>query len=696
ATGFQFALSIDLEAQLRSCQAHLAGVESAARLCSYVLELDTRKLTWSPEAYALFGIPEGTPLRRSLILERIHPEDRDAVIRAVEALERGEVYDLEHRIIANGRVVWVRARTVLEYDEHGRPRRAIGVAQDITIERATEQALRERGDFEHFVSQLSTRFVTSADLDTAINISLRQIGRFTHADRAHVFRFDEPAARFSNTHEWCRDGVVSELANSQNLRSSDFAWWLKALRRGELIEIEDVAALPPEAAAERAICESQKIRALLTMPILRDGKLVAYAGLENIHTARPWSEIQCRALRVFSDLLSTALRREQLEAQLRRAQKLEAVGRLAGGVAHDFNNMLSVILGAVDMAKLEVEATHPVAKSLEGIREAGMRSAELTRQLLGFASKQTIAPQVLDLNATISGMVSMLARLIGEGVELAWAPCKGVPAVEIDPAQLDQVLVNLVINARDACAGHGSVTIETRILTADEALCASHEGMRPGERYVALSVCDDGVGMDDESRARVFEPFNSTKLPGQGSGLGLATVYGIVRQNAGFVSVTSAPDAGACFTIYLRAFQSDGVLAARPEPLSAQRPARGSETVLLVEDEALLLELSQRMLEELGYRVLAADSPAQALVLFDRHGGRIDVLVSDVIMPGMSGRELWQLLLERQPGLPCVFMSGYPQDVLAPHGVLDRGLYFLQKPFRMRRLAERVREALDA
>lgn len=661
-----------------------------------MLDLDTRKLSWSSEAHALFGIPQGTRLTRSLILERIHPDDRDAVIRAIEALDRGEAYDLEHRIVANGKVVWVRARTVLEYDDHGRPRRAIGVAQDISVERETEKFLRERVDFEHFVSQLSTRFVTSADLDTAINVSLEEIGRFTRSDRAHVFRFEASGALFSNPHEWCADGVASEMANSQNLRGRDYVWWIEALQRGELIPIEDVAALPTEAAAERAICESQGIRALVSMPILRDGELIAYAGLENIHAARPWSEIQCRALRVLSELLSTALRREQLEAQLRRAQKLEAIGRLAGGVAHDFNNMLNVILGSVDVALLELEATHPLAKSLHGIREAGMRSAELARQLLGFASKQTIAPQVLDLNATISGMVSMLERLIGEGVQLSWTPCESIPAVEIDPAQLDQILVNLVINARDACAGHGSVTIDTRILTAADALCATHGGMHPGECYVALSVCDDGAGMDDETRAQVFEPFYSTKLPGQGSGLGLATVYGIVRQNAGFVSVASAPDAGACFTIYLRAFNSDSIVAARPQSLSSERPARGDETVLLVEDEALLLALGQRMLDELGYTVLAAGSPAEALALFDRHGGSIDLLVSDVIMPGMSGRELWQVLLERQPGLPCVFMSGYPQDVLAPHGVLDRGLYFLQKPFRMRRLAERVREALDA
>ncbi len=813
-------MSNDLETQLRSAQSHLAGVESAARLCSYVLDLNTRSVSWSSEAYALFGIPADTPLTRALILEHVHPEDRGAVIQAVEALSRGEIYDLEHRIIVNGKIVWVRARTVLEYDDTGTPRRAIGVAQDISLERETERSLRERFDFEHFVSQLSTRFVTGLDADSAIDVSLADLGRFTRSDRAHVFRFDEAGALFSNTHEWCAEGVASEIAASQQLRSSDFAWWLHALRRGELIPIEDVAALPPEAAMERQICERQGIRALLTLPILLDGELVAYAGLENIHEPRPWSQVQCRALRVFSELLGTALRRERsearaqvlahrlahtletmtdaffmldrdwsvsyvnrqaelllqcsrqellgrsvwerfadawemdfgreyrramdegraaffealyppvgrwfevraypsadglavyftdvtarraeqlerekLQAQLRQAQKLEAVGRLAGGVAHDFNNMLNVILGSVDLALLELEDTHPLARNLQGIREAGLRSAEITRQLLGFASKQTIAPQVLDLNATISGMVGMLERLIGEGVALRWTPCPDIPAVKIDPAQVDQILVNLIINARDSIGGHGTVSIDTRIVTADQALCATHEGMLPGECYVELNVRDDGAGMDDETRTRVFEPFYSTKRPGEGSGLGLATVYGIVRQNAGFIAVASAKGAGACFSILLPAFGEGAVVVASSDASTETRPARGDETLLLVEDEPLLLTLTQRTLEELGYTVLAADSPVQALALFDRHEGSIDLLVSDVIMPGMSGRELWQVLLERKPELPCVFMSGYPQDVLAPHGVLDEGFHFLQKPFRMSALAECIRKALDA
>ena len=387
-----------------------------------------------------------------------------------------------------------------------------------------------------------------------------------------------------------------------------------------------------------------------------------------------------------------ALRKHDvLEAQLRQSQKMEAVGRLAGGVAHDFNNKLAIIIGHADLALERTAPDSPLHADLLVIQEAAQRSADLTRQLLAFARKQTIAPKVLDLNDTITGMIKMLGRLIGEDIDLRWKPTAPLWPVRMDPAQIDQILANLVVNARDAIAGIGKVTIETSQATFDEAYCETHTGFIPGS-YVLLAVSDNGCGMDKVVLAQLFDPFFTTKPVGQGTGLGLATVYGIVKQNHGFINVYSEPGKGTTFKIYLPRYLSDPV-SARWMPAPVVEPT-GTETVLLVEDEEALLKLGERLLKRLGYTVLAAGGPTQALELAAAHGGSIDLLLTDVIMPEMSGRDLWQRLSALRPGLQCLFMSGYTANVIAHHGVLDDGVHFLQKPFSRAALATKVREAL--
>ena len=398
-----------------------------------------------------------------------------------------------------------------------------------------------------------------------------------------------------------------------------------------------------------------------------------------------------RVLRMKAAGEQAVRKRDALEAQLHQAQKMEAVGRLAGGVAHDFNNMLAVITGHADLALERTAPDSPLHADLLEIQEAAQRSADLTRQLLAFARKQTIAPQVLDLNHTIAGMLKMLRRLIGEDIDLRWKPAAPLWPVRMDPAQLDQILANLVVNARDAIAGVGKITIETSQTEFDEAYCETHAGFIPGS-YVLLAVSDNGCGMDQEVLAQLFDPFFTTKPQGQGTGLGLATVYGIVKQNHGFINVYSEPGQGTSFKIYLPRHATDPV-STRRIPAPAAAPT-GSEIVLLVEDEEALLKLSARLLERLGYTVLAAGGPTQALELAAAHGGPIDLLLTDVIMPEMSGRDLWQRLSALRPGLKCLFMSGYTANVIAHHGVLDDGVHFLQKPFSREALATKVREAL--
>ena len=385
---------------------------------------------------------------------------------------------------------------------------------------------------------------------------------------------------------------------------------------------------------------------------------------------------------------------KQLETQLVQAQKMESVGRLAGGVAHDFNNMLSVIIGNAEMALRNADASSSLYKTLHDILNAGMRSADLTRQLLAFARKQTVNPRVLDLNDTISGMIKMLRRLIGEHIDLGWHPGHNLWKVKMDPSQVDQLLANLVVNARDAIEKTGRIAIEISNMTCDLAFCIDRPEWIPGD-YVALAISDDGCGIGKESMANIFEPFFTTKKEGHGTGLGLATVYGIVKQNNGYINVYSEPGQGTTFRIYLPRHRDDAAVAGENADLPGEVPG-GTETVLIVEDEPTVLKLSKAMLEALGYHVLAADGKDQALQLIEEYQGNIDLLFTDVVMPGMNGKDLSERIMTLKPGLKCLYMSGYTADVIGRQGVLREGLKFIAKPFSLQDLAVKVREALGA
>jgi PAS domain S-box-containing protein len=383
--------------------------------------------------------------------------------------------------------------------------------------------------------------------------------------------------------------------------------------------------------------------------------------------------------------------RAKLESQLQQAHKMESVGRLAGGVAHDFNNMLGVILGHVELAMDQVEPSQPIHTDLQEIQKAACRSADLTRQLLAFARKQTVAPQVLDLNQTLEGMLKMLRRLVGENIDLVWKPGSGLWAINMDPSQIDQILANLCVNARDAIGDVGKITIESGNITFDQHFCARHAWCFPGD-YVQLVVSDNGTGMDKDTLAHLFEPFFTTKEVGKGTGLGLATIYGIVKQNSGFIDVYSEPGHGTTFRIYL---PRHGGQARATDPVAAIADARGHEIILLVEDEPAILNMTKRMLEWLGYTVVPASTPGEAIRLAKEHPTDIHLLLTDVVMPEMNGRDLAKAMLSFAPRMKRLFMSGYTADVIAHHGVLDKAVHFIQKPFSRRDLAAKVRQALE-
>jgi len=395
-------------------------------------------------------------------------------------------------------------------------------------------------------------------------------------------------------------------------------------------------------------------------------------------------------MRNISDRVENQKRQQQLEEQLHQSQKIESLGRLAGGVAHDYNNMLSVIIGNVELAKMNTERSAPVEDNLEQILLAANRSKDITRQLLAFARKQIINPEVLDLNASLEGMLKMLRNLLGENIDLSWHPKGNLWPVKIDPSQLDQILANLCINARDAIDDVGKLTIETDAVCLDEDYCKDHQGFIPGD-YSMLAVSDNGCGMDQETLNNLFEPFFTTKGVGKGTGLGLATVYGIVKQSNGFINVYSEPDHGTTFKIYLPRCKED--MVAKETTAGEVQNGQG-ETVLLVEDEVAIVKLSTAMLEDLGYRVLAANSPVEALKLAEVHQGEIQLLLTDVVMPEMNGRDLAEQIKNMHPNLDVLYMSGYTANVIAHHGVLDEGINFIQKPFSRGNLSIRIREVL--
>jgi len=385
--------------------------------------------------------------------------------------------------------------------------------------------------------------------------------------------------------------------------------------------------------------------------------------------------------------------REKLQTKLTQSQKLESIGRLASGVAHDFNNMLQVILGYVDMALERIEPAEPLHADLAEIKSAAQRSSDLTRQLLAFARKQSIATEALDLNVTLKGMLKMLQRLIGEDVDLAWRPAAELWPVKMDPTQIDQILTNLCINARHAIAGVGKVTIETGNAVLDEAYCAAYQGSTPGD-YVLLAVSDNGCGMGKDVMEHLFEPFFTTKDISNGTGLGLATVYGIVRQNNGCINVYSEPGKGTTFKIYLPRQTGQAALPRKADP--AQPVKHGHETILLVEDEPVILHMIQTILERVGYRVLTAGAPSDAVRLAENPAEKIHLLMTDLVMPEMNGMDLATRLLSFAPELKCLFMSGYTANVITRHGMPNVGVNFLQKPFSGKALTDKVRELLDS
>jgi len=643
---------LERDAALRALadkSALLARAEAVSHLGSWRVELGSGRLVCSDEIYAIVGVAPADFVHdiRANLARLVHPEDRAATTALIAAaLADGVPRPVTCRLLRpDGTIRWVHAAGEAVRDDAGHVVALTGYLLDITERRRIEDGLRQTS----MAVEQSPVAIEVTDTEGTIEYVnpwfTRVTGYAAHeviGQHARILKSGlTPPERYVELWATIRAGQVWE-GEMQNRRKDGGLFW------------------------ERA-----------TISPLRNaaGVITHYVAVKEDITARKAAEA-AQAL---------------LQAELAQAQKLESVGRLAGGVAHDFNNMLGAILGLTELVMLDLGPGHPSHGDLLDIRSAAQRSAELTRQLLSFARRHPIRPQVVDLNDAVAGMLKLLRRLIGEDIELAWRPGAALWPVEVDPSQIDQILANLAVNARDAIAGVGRLTLATANVEVDAARLAPHPAARPGP-YVQLTVADTGCGMDADVLAHMFEPFFTTKEPGKGTGLGAATVYGVVTQNAGFIEVQSTPGQGTTFAIYL----PRTTRIATADAAATQRPIGGAETVLVVEDEQVVLALTQAMLERLGYAVLAAHSGAEALAIAHDHPAPIDLLVTDVVMPDLNGRELYAALATARPGLGVLYVSGYSADVLAPRGVIPSDVQFLQKPFAFADLAARVRAALAA
>ena len=618
--------------------------ENAADMIA-VVDVEGRRIYNSQSYERVLGYsPED--LQKSSAFEQIHPEDRERVREAsLEARRTGAGRTLEYRMRhkdGSWRVLESTARIIPSAS--GIPEKLVIVNRDITERKRAVEALR--------VSEASFRSV----------VEDAPYGIYQADDEGHFLRVNPALQRmlgYSTTDELQNVNLEKEIFR----RLQDFRGMRETLHSHDEFKELEIEWRKKDGTPITVRCSGRRVREE------NEGSAFHEVFAEDVTDKRV------------------------LEAQLRMAGKMEAIGRLSGGIAHDFNNILGVMIGYSQLLKRKMQSEPNLLEYADEIEKAGQRAASLTRQLLAFSRQQILTPTVLDLNTLVADMEKMLPRLIGEDIAVRIELGARLGTVRADRGQVEQVIMNLAVNARDAMPSGGTLLIETANRDLDELYARDHPGARLG-RYVMLSVHDSGVGMDRETISHIFEPFFTTKELGKGTGLGLATVYGIVKQSGGYIGVDSHPGKGACFQVFLPRVnepitRSSEILAPAPE-------TKSSETILLAEDSDPLRKLAKSLLEGHGFEVLAAQNGEEALDLARDHTGHIHLLLTDVVMPGINGRVLAERLLVARPGTKILYMSGYTDSFIAGHGVLDRSTNLLYKPFTEEKLIERVRGVLDA
>ena len=610
-----------------------------------VVDVESRRLYNSPSYLKVLGYTS-EELKSSSSFEQIHPDDRNRVREAAaEARRMGTGKPLEYRMRhKDGTWRLLESTASVIRSPSGEPERLVIVNRDVTERKEAAESLR-----------LSESGFRSMIEDAPYGICRARIdGKLLRAN---------PALQKILAYEKLDELLNASLPMDIFRNPSDFNGFKELLENANEFKDVEVELKRRDGAPITVRCTGRKVK--------------------EEHQGMP----------CFDVFAEDVTERRILERQLRMAGKMEAVGRLSGGIAHDFNNLLGVIIGYGQVLKRRLGSERDLLECAEEIEKAGQRAASLTRQLLAFSRQQILTPSILKLNDLVQDMAKMLPRLLGEDISVSTSLSPDLGMVKADQGQVEQVIMNLAVNARDAMPDGGALRIETRNVELDQAYAWQHAGAKPG-RYVMLAVIDTGTGIDPNTLAHIFEPFFTTKEVGKGTGLGLATVYGVVKQSGGYIWVESEPGQGASFQIFLPRVATPPTESTATSPLD--KTAGGSETILLVEDSEPLRKLTQSFLASHGFRVLVAQDGKQAIDLETSHAGKLDLLLTDVVMPGMNGRALAERLLPKHPGMRVLYISGYTDSFVARHGVLEQGMVLLHKPFTEEVLIRKVREVLDA
>ncbi len=620
-------------------------------------------------------------------LDAIHAEDKPRVLQTAFSKQVTGEYEEEYRIFQpDGSVRWIRDRAFAIRDQSGSVYRIAGVAEDITASKQAER--RQAAQVE-----VSVALAEAKTLNEAGPRILQAIADSMGWGLGEIWRVDHQTNVLRCEASWQATSMQAEafvLASRAITFSPGVGLPGSVWSAGEPAWIPDVltdANFPRAAVATQA-----GLHAALGFPIQSGDEFYGVIEFFSRDIQRPDTDL----LRMLTDVgikIGQFLRRQNIEEQFHQAQKMEAVGRLAGGVAHDFNNLLTVIRGYSDLLLGRLPTADPIRRDMEEVKKAADRAASLTRQLLAFSRRQVLQPRILDLNAEVAKMGAMLQRMIGEDIDLLTVLSPGLGSVKADPGQIEQILMNLAVNARDAMPNGGRLTIETTDVVLDAEYARRHVAVNPG-RYVVLAVSDTGCGMDAATQTRIFEPFFTTKERGKGTGLGLSTVYGIVKQSGGNIWVYSERGRGTVFKIYLP--RVEGPAEAIDPGMAQETVSTGSETILLVEDNPMLRTLAKEILCTHGYTVLEAAQGEEACRISEHHTGTIHLMLSDVVMPGMKGRELAERLKSARPTIKVLLMSGYSDTFVLHQREIDPGTAFLQKPFSPQSLAQKVREVLSS
>jgi signal transduction histidine kinase/CheY-like chemotaxis protein len=600
---------------------------------------------------------------------------------------------IEYRLRVGEIDLYYEARLVPVLDDQ-----VIVLVRNITERKLFEVDLQHRQErllrYEAALHELA--LMSGSDLDESLSRITEASARTLRVARAGVWLYAEGHANI--VCEALHGPEAGSGVRGTSLEAKQYPRYFVALEEGRAIAADDACADSRTSEFAGSYLRPLGITSILDVPVRLHGVVVGMVRHEHVGPARVWELDEQNFAASIADLVSLALgaaKRRHLEDQLRQSQKMEAIGLLAGGVAHDFNNSLTAILGYCELMLMTLAPGEPMTEQAEEIKKAALRAAGLTRQLLAFGRRQILDPRILDLHALVGDLRGMLQRLIGEDIELVTVAAPQLGRVRADPGQIEQVIMNLAVNARDAMPGGGRLTIELRDLVLGDSNVTRLGGLRPGP-YVLLAVSDTGGGMDERTMQRIFEPFYTTKEPGKGTGLGLSMAYGIVRQSGGQIEVRSEVGRGTVFEIYLPRAEGEDAPLPREAPAPAAASVRSGEVILVVEDEPMVLDLTCSFLQGRGYTILPAPHPAEALRICERHDGPIHLVLTDIVMPGMNGRELYQRLAQLRPRLGALYMSGYTESGIVREGTLEPGTHFIQKPFTLEVLARKLRQALDA